>query len=113
LGGSFGIAIITTMISVFAQSHRVDLIANLDASKVSVQNRVTQMQHGFMAKGFSYNEALAKAHQILDFTVTKQSTVLTYRDIFMYLGILFLLCIPVILFIKKGKNKPNLSDAMH
>jgi len=113
LGGSFGIAIITTMISVFGQWHRVDLISNLDASNVQVQNRVAQMQHGFMAKGYSANEALGKAHQILDFTVNKQSTVLTYRDIFLYLGIMFLFCIPIILFIKKGKNKPSLSDAMH
>src|SRR6476620_9917724 len=60
LGGSFGIAIITTMISVFGQWHRVDLIANLNASDIKVQNRVTQMQRGFMAKGYSYNEALGK-----------------------------------------------------
>jgi DHA2 family multidrug resistance protein len=38
---------------------------------------------------------------------------LTYMDIFMYLGVLFLLCIPFILMIKKGKNKIDLSEAMH
>jgi DHA2 family multidrug resistance protein len=31
----------------------------------------------------------------------------------MYLGIMFLFCIPIILFIKKGKNKINPADAMH
>ena len=66
-----------------------------------------------MAKGFSGNEALDKAHKILDASVMKQSTVLSYMDIFLYLGILFLVCIPVILMIKNNKNKVDISEAMH
>ena len=113
LGGSFGIAIITTSITRFSQVHRVNLIANLDPSKLEVQQRVTQLQHNFMAKGFSSNEALGKAYQILDYSVTKQSTILSYMDIFLYLGILFLCCIPIVLFVKKGKSKVSIADASH
>jgi len=113
LGGSFGIAIITTFITRFSQEHRVNLVSKLDVSSLEVQNRVQQLQHSFMAKGFSSNEALGKAHQILDLTVTKQSTVMAYMDIFMYLGVMFLCCIPIIFFIKRGKNKINPADAMH
>ena len=113
LGGSFGIAIITTFITRFTQEHRVDLIANLDPSKYEVQQRILGMQRNFMSKGFSSNESLQKAHQVLDYTVLKQSTVLSYMDIFLYLGILFLCCIPIILFIKKGKHKVDLAEAMH
>lgn len=113
LGGSFGIAIITTFITRFTQEHRVNLVSHLDTSKLEVQQRVAQMQQGFMAKGFSANEALGKAYQALDYGVMKQSTVLSYMDIFMYLGVMFLCCIPVILFVKKGKSKINPADAMH
>lgn len=113
LGGSFGIAIITTYITRLTQNHRVNLIANLDGSKFEVQQRISQIQHGFMAKGFSVNESLKKAYQAMDYSVMKQSTVLAYMDIFLYLGILFLCCIPIILFIKKGKNQVSTSDAMH
>lgn len=113
LGGSFGIAIITTYIARFSQQHRVDLIANIDATKASVQNRINMLQHGFMSKGFSPNEALDKANKIIDLSVTKQSTVMSYMDVFLYLGILFLLCIPIIIMVKKGKNKADLSEAMH
>jgi len=113
LGGSFGIAIITTFITRFSQEHRVNLVSHLDVSKLEVQNRVTQLQQGFMAKGFTPNEALGKAYQVLDFSVSKQSTVMSYMDIFMYLGVMFLCCIPIIFFIKRGKNKINPADAMH
>jgi DHA2 family multidrug resistance protein len=113
LGGSFGIAIITTFITRFTQKHRVDIISHLDASKFEVQQRVLILQKGFMSKGFSSNEALKKAYQIMDYSVLKQSTVLSYMDIFLYLGILFLCCIPIVFLIKKGQNKINPADAMH
>jgi DHA2 family multidrug resistance protein len=113
LGGSFGIAIITTFITRFSQEHRVNLVSHLDGSRLEVQQRVLLLQKGFMSKGFSTNESLKKAYQVIDYSVMKQSTVLSYMDIFLYLGIMFLCCIPIIFLIKKGKNKINPADAMH
>jgi len=113
LGGSFGIAIITTFITRFTQKHRVAMVSHLDGTRLEVQQRIVALQKGFMSKGFSYNEALNKAHQVLEYSVIKQSTVMSYMDIFMYLGIMFLCCIPIIFLIKKGKNKINPADAMH
>lgn len=101
LGGSFGIAIITTLIARLNQEHRVNLISHLDTTSYAVQQRVTQLQQGLMSKGYSFNESLNKAYKILEFNVMKQSSVLTYIDIFNYLGLLFLFCIPFVLLIKK------------
>lgn len=113
LGGSFGIAIITTFIARFNQEHRVNLIAHLDKTSYEVQKTVQQFKLGFMSKGYPENEALAKAYKAIEYKVMVQSSVLSYMDIFMYLGALFLFCIPFILLIKKGKNKINPADAMH
>jgi DHA2 family multidrug resistance protein len=113
LGGSFGIALITTFITRYTQKHRVDLISHLDGSRLEVQQRITMLQKGFQSKGASVNVALDKAHEVLDYSVIKQATVLSYMDIFMYLGIMFLCCIPIILFVKRGKNKIDPAEAMH
>ena len=113
LGGSFGVAIITTFITRFSQKNRVELISHLDGSRLEVQQRIITLQKGFMSKGFSANEALNKAYQVIDYSVMKQSTVLSYMDIFLYLGILFLCCIPIIFLIKRGKTKVDLAEAMH
>jgi len=113
LGGSFGIAIITTYITRLTQKHRVDLIPHLDGTRLEVQQRIIMLQRGFMSKGFSENEAIKKAHQVLEYSVLRQSTVMSYMDIFMYLGVVFLCCIPIILLIKRGKTKINPADAMH
>ena len=113
LGGSFGVAIITTFITRFTVKHRVDLIPNIDITRVEVQDRINGLQRNFMSKGFSANEALDKAHQVLEYTVFRQSTVMAYMDIFLYLGLLFLACIPIMFLVKKGKTKINPADAMH
>ncbi|HEX8270614.1 MAG TPA: MDR family MFS transporter [Flavobacterium sp.] len=113
LGGSFGIAIITTMITRYSQEHRVNLLTHVDITNIQVQQRIQQLQAGFMSKGFSPNTALSKAHQVIEYSVTQQSTVLSYMDVFLYLGTLFLFCIPIMLLVKRGKNKIDPADAMH
>jgi len=59
--------------------------------------------------------AMNAAYKVLDLSVTKQATVLSYMDVFLYLGIAFLVCIPFILFVRerKAKKKIDLSEAMH
>lgn len=106
LGGSFGIALITTFISRWTVNHRLGLVSHLDTASYEVQTRVTALQQSFMAKGFTTDEALQKAYTLLDLGVTKQAAVLTYMDVFMFLGVLFLICIPfILLLIKKGAGK--------
>lgn len=113
LGGSFGIAIITTFIARFTQEHRVNLVSHLNTASFEVQQRVEQLKMSFMARGYTENESLGKAYQALEGSVMTQATILSYMDVFLYLGILFLLCIPFILLVRKGKNKANAADAMH
>lgn len=113
LGGSFGIAIITTFITRFTQTHRVNLASHLDPTRPEVQQRIEGLKANFMAHGASPDVALQKAYQALDFTVMKQATVLSYMDIFIYLGLLFLCCIPIILLIRQGKSKVDMSEALH
>ena len=114
LGGSFGVAVITTFLAQANMTHRVDLISHLNASSATVQNRVTMMQRGFMSKGMTPDVALQSAYKTLDFSVTKQAMVLSYMDVFLYIGILFLICVPFILLIKEKKHKKvDLSAAMH
>lgn len=115
LGGSFGVAAITTFMSNKNMSYRNDLISKLDVNNLDVQQRVMALKQGFIAKGMSPDVALNSAYKALDFTVTKQAAVLSYMDVFLYLGVLFLICIPFILMVRKRKDKEaiDMSAAMH
>jgi DHA2 family multidrug resistance protein len=114
LGGSFGVAVITTYIAQKNMVHRVDLISKLEVNDPAVQQRVSLMQHGFIGKGMTPDVALQTAYKALDFSVTKQAMVLSYMDVFLYIGVLFLICVPFILLIKGSRDKKvDLSSAMH
>ncbi|MEI6947685.1 DHA2 family efflux MFS transporter permease subunit [Paraflavisolibacter sp. H34] len=115
LGGSFGIAAITTYLSRQTMQHRSNLVGHLDANDPDVQRRLAGMQQLFMSKGSTADVALQKAQRMLDFSVMKQATVLSYMDAFLLLGVMFLICIPFVLLVrsKKAEGKLDLSEAMH
>jgi MFS transporter, DHA2 family, multidrug resistance protein len=114
LGGSFGVATITTYLAQKNMVHRSDLVAHLNVNDLDVQNRVSAMQHAFMAKGMTPDIALNAAYKALDYTVMKQASVLSYMDAFLGLGLMFLFCIPFVLMVKGNKGKKvDLSEAMH
>jgi DHA2 family multidrug resistance protein len=68
-----------------------------------------------MIKGMTPDVALQSAYKSLQYSIQKQAAVLSYMDVFLYLGILFLICIPIMLFTKqrKSKEKIDISSAMH
>jgi DHA2 family multidrug resistance protein len=115
LGGSFGIALITTFMARQNMTHRSALVSHLDMNNPAVQQRVQGMQHNFMSKGMNVDAALKAAYSALDHMVTKQAAVLSYMDVFFYLGFMFLICVPFVLMVKgnKAKKKVDLSEAMH
>ncbi|HEY0272149.1 MAG TPA: DHA2 family efflux MFS transporter permease subunit [Chitinophaga sp.] len=114
LGGAFGVALISTFVTRQTDKHRSTLVAHLDPTNPQVQARVAQLTGGMQAKGFDAGSARQKAYALLDASVTKQATVLSYMDVFLWVGIMFLVCVPfVLLFIKTARNKVNLADAAH
>lgn len=114
LGGSFGIALITTFMARQNTVHRNDLVSHLSADNPAVQQRIQGMQHNFVAKGLSPDMALQSAYKSMDYMVMKQAAVLSYMDVFLFIGVLFLVCIPFVLMVRAKKNTGvDLSEAMH
>ena len=114
LGGSFGVALITTFMSRQNVVHRSSLVSKLDINNPAVQQRIQGMQHNFMNKGMASDVALKSSYSAMDHIVTKQAAVLSYMDVFFYLGIMFLICVPFVLMVKGNKGKKaDLSEAMH
>jgi DHA2 family multidrug resistance protein len=115
LGGTFGVALISTFVSRQTQVHRYALVTHLNVNDLNVQQRVAQMASGMMQRpGVDSITARQTAYAMLDGAVDKQATLLSYMDVFLYVGLLFLVCVPVVLlFIKTAKTKISLADAAH
>ncbi|MBI3883867.1 MAG: MFS transporter, partial [Sphingobacteriales bacterium] len=117
LGGSFGIALITTFMASQTVVHQTALVSNLDINNPAIQQRVAGMQHNFISKGMQPDVALKAAYASLEHMIYKQASVLSYMDVFLYLGFLFLACIPFVLIVKGNKKKKvnieEMAEAMH
>lgn len=106
LGGSFGIAIINTFVTRRSAVHRSDVVSHLSMTDANAMNRVDQMQQSFINQGFSPEVALAKSYKLLDVGISKQAMILSYMDAFLYLGLMFLVCVPFVLILLRN-NKGN------
>jgi DHA2 family multidrug resistance protein len=114
LGGSFGIAAITTILTRKLMEHRSDLVSKLDVNSPLVQQKVALLKAGFTARGINAYTATKTAYQALDYSVMKQASVLAYMDVFHLIGLLFAICIPFVLMVKGNRNKAvKVSEALH
>jgi DHA2 family multidrug resistance protein len=71
------------------------------------------MKQNFMANGSTFDQASLQASKLMDGLVTKQAALLTYMDVFLWIGIFFLLCVPFVLILKPAKGKVDVSQAAH
>jgi DHA2 family multidrug resistance protein len=104
LGGSFGISIVNTYSAHRYASHRVDLITHITDTNPATISRLNGYTGYFQSKGISLIDAKHKAMALIDLSVVKQSTLLSYLDAFLLIGLLFALTLPLLLFVI-GKTK--------
>jgi DHA2 family multidrug resistance protein len=104
LGGSFGISLINTYAFQRIASHRVDLITHITAGNTNVTDRLNAYAANFQSHGIGLQDAKLKALKLLDLTIVKQSTLMSYLDSYMLIGLLFVLALPLLLFVLKAKK---------
>ena len=111
LGGSFGIAILTTLIHIRSGVARTALLENINPyNPAFVQRQQTAIQ-GFMSKGHSALDAQQMANQAFEGTIIKQTLLLTYDNLYLTIGIFVLCCIPIVYLQKFKKNAAVPTDA--
>lgn len=104
LGGSFGISIINTYSFQRIASHRTDLISHITADNPQVTDRLNGYAANFQKHGMGLLDAKLKAMKLLDLTIVKQSTLMSYLDSYMLIGGLFVLALPLLLFVLNAKK---------
>ena len=104
LGGSIGIAILTTILSSRQAFHRAVLVEKLGVSDVATLNRLKAMTAGLVGQGIDPVEAKRKALLLLDASVGMQSAVMSFADTFWIVATVFLGTMPLLLLLGKGRR---------
>ncbi|MBM9539176.1 hypothetical protein JWG43_19065, partial [Desulfobulbus alkaliphilus] len=104
---------ITTLLAQQNTTHYVDLIGNVRADNPAYVAKMQAIKGAFQARGMAPNVAESGAIQAIGGSVMKQSAILSYMDIFLWLGVMFLVFVPLMLFVKQRKGAgPSKEDLM-
>ena len=112
LGGSFGVALMTTLIHLRQGYHRSILLENVNQYDPDFQARFTGIYNNFIAKGYAAVDATAMAYKAIEGAVLKQTYLLSYMDGFWMTGLFFVVSIPL-LFLQKIKRGAPVAAGAH
>jgi DHA2 family multidrug resistance protein len=104
LGGSFGIAVAATLLTRFAEQGREALRAHLEAGDAVTQGWMAGATAGMLPHSGSLAEAQQKALALLDFTLRRQASVVSFEKVFLTMGIAFIFTMPLLLLFRTGKG---------
>lgn len=111
LGGSFGVALLTTLIHIKSGKVRSALLEYINPYNTAYVNRNNAIVQGFQAQGKSPLDAQHMANQAIEGTVIKQTMLITYDNMYLIIGVFVLCCIPIVYLQKFKKNVAISADA--
>jgi len=110
LGGSIGVALLSTVLDRRMMFHRNVLTSHLPANDPQVVERVHQLTQLYMSKGASETVAHAQALTTLDGLVQQQASVLSFNDTFYIVAGLVLVFLPLVFLLGKPPKDASLAD---
>jgi MFS transporter, DHA2 family, multidrug resistance protein len=105
IGGSLGIAMVTTYVARHTQTNTNILGANVTPFSPSAQQMIQAARAGFMAKGMDAYTATRQAYAALFGMVQQHASMVSFVSAFRLLGIMFVCVVPLILLMKKPRHK--------
>lgn len=111
LGGSFGIAALTTVIHIRQGFHRSNLLSNINEYNPAFTDRLHMLTKSFQAKGYGLLDATQAAYRAIEGTITKQALLLTYDDAYWLVAVIMACAIPMLYLQKFKKNVEMPADA--
>ena len=104
LGGSFGVAFITTMIARRAQFHQVRIVEHLTPFDTAYQAASSKAAQLFQHRGVPASESADAGLSAIYHQLLRQASMLSFNDAFYLLGVLLVCTLPLVLFMKTAKG---------
>ena len=111
VGGGVGISVVNTLIWRRQQVHRADLSRYINPGP-----NFDSALHFFKSAVGSYSDsqiATTRAYALMERGLNQQAVIYSYVDDLRYIAVVCLLCIPVVLLLKKAKPKAGAAVAAH
>jgi DHA2 family multidrug resistance protein len=103
LGGSFGIALMATLLTRFTAQAKAILAEHVGVTDPIALERVGAMTRAFIGKGADPNTAHAMALRAIDGQLAVQASVIAFGRVYYLSGLILLACVPLLLLVRKTK----------
>jgi len=84
LGGSVGIAILSTILTIREQFHSARLLDRINVFNTNTAERLQGLTSHFISSGFDSVTASSKALAAVDYTVREQAQIMAFNDCFLF-----------------------------
>jgi DHA2 family multidrug resistance protein len=104
LGGSFGVAFVTTLLARREQFHQFRLVEHLTPFNLNFQTAVSQIQQFLQYQGFTAPVPGQGVVGVIYNNLLQQAAMLSFNDCFFIVSIMMAVVLPFVLLMKKGKG---------
>lgn len=104
LGGSVGVALLTTMVDKREAFHHAVVAEKLAAGDPHTMERVQVLTQAMLSKGAALADAQARALALLDGVARQQAAVMAFGDTFWAVTVLVLAALPLVLLLGKAQK---------
>ena len=111
LGSSIGIAVITTVLSYREAIHRSVLVVHEGEGSPGIIRRMGALQGALSRASSDHAGVHMRALKMLDMGINSQAMLLSFADVFRYVAIAFVVSLPLLLLLGRGKNRAALAAA--
>jgi len=104
LGGSLGIALLTSLLAHGHDQHRAALTEAAGSLGAPLQERLEGLRRLLESRGVDPQLAGLQALELIDREVDRQAALLDYDDLFNLLALMFLAAIPLVLLLRRPRS---------
>ena len=113
VGGSIGIALISTYISRIGQQRRGSLTAHTAPGSPAFENMTNGLAAKLHSQGAGSVEATRQAHGMISAMIDRQATTLGYVQVISFLSLMLIALVPFLLIMKRNKPAVGEQAVMH
>jgi DHA2 family multidrug resistance protein len=113
VGGSIGIALISTSIARVAQRRRYSMVAHATPGTPQYGSLVAGLSQTFQGKGAGSVDATHQAYGVVSSIIDRQATTTAYVEVISILAIIILCLVPFLLIMRRNRVVTSEQTAVH
>jgi DHA2 family multidrug resistance protein len=113
VGGSIGIALISTSIARVAQRRRFSMVAHATPGTPQYDSLVAGLSKTFEGKGAGSVDATHQAYGLVSYIIDRQATTIAYVEVISVLAVIILCLVPFLLIMKRNRPATGEQTVVH